>query len=93
MTLEQAIAFALQETPEPAPPETLAAKSTYPADLTEREVEVLRWLAKGLSDADIAKQLVISRRTVHFHLRGIYSKLDVTNRAAAARVALELNLV
>lgn len=86
LTLEQAIALAEQVT---------ASQPTIqlPAGLTEREVEVLRWLTKGLTDAEIAEQLVVSRRTVHAHLRSIYSKLDVTTRSAATRAAMELKLV
>ena len=47
--------------------------------LTAREVVVLRLLAQGLTDAQIAETLVISTRTVNAHLRSIYSKLDVTS--------------
>jgi DNA-binding CsgD family transcriptional regulator len=50
--------------------------------LTEREVEVLRLLAQGLTDAQIAQALVISPRTVNAHLRSIYSKLGLTSRHA-----------
>lgn len=56
-------------------------------ELTAREIEVLRLLAEGLPDAEIAQRLVVSVRTVHAHLRSIYSKLDVTSRTAAARWA------
>jgi DNA-binding NarL/FixJ family response regulator len=51
------------------------------------------WLARGLTDAEIAEQLVIGRRTVNSHLRTIYSKLDVTTRTAAVRYALDHKLV
>jgi len=61
----------------------------YPAGLTEREVEVLRWLARGLSNQEIADKLVLSRRTVDAHLRSIYGKLGVTSRSAATRAAIE----
>jgi len=61
----------------------------YPAGLTEREVEVLRWLARGLSNQEIADRLVLSRRTVDAHLRSIYGKLGVTSRSAATRAAIE----
>ena len=61
--------------------------------LTAREVEVLRLLATGLTDAQIAKQLVLSLHTVHAHLRTIYSKLGITSRSAATRYALEHQLV
>jgi DNA-binding NarL/FixJ family response regulator len=47
----------------------------------------------GLTDAQIAGRLVISPRTVHAHLRAIYSKLDVTTRSAATRYAIDGNLV
>ncbi len=66
---------------------------TSPAGLTAREVEVLRLLATGLTDAQIAKHLVLSLHTVHAHLRTIYSKLGVTSRSAATRYAFEHQLV
>jgi predicted ATPase/DNA-binding CsgD family transcriptional regulator len=66
---------------------------SYPAGLTAREMEVLRLVAQGLSDTQIAEQLVISPRTVNWHLTSIYSKLGVSSRAAATRYALENHLV
>jgi predicted ATPase/DNA-binding CsgD family transcriptional regulator len=57
--------------------------------LTAREYEVLRLVAQGLTDTQVAEQLVISPRTVHGHLRSIYSKLGVKSRTAAARQAIE----
>ena len=63
--------------------------SIYPADLTVREVEVLRLLAQGLTYAQIAEALVISRRTVNAHLTSIYSKLGVHSRAEAAQYAMQ----
>jgi len=92
MTLEQAIEYALQS----ATASEISAKmlpTTYSAGLTEREVDVLRWLARGLSNQEIADKLVLSRRTVHAHLRSIYSKLDVTTRSSATRVAIENKIV
>jgi DNA-binding CsgD family transcriptional regulator len=68
------------------------ARQAY-GGLTEREVEVLRLLATGLTDAQIAEQLVLSLHTVHAHLRTIYSKLGVTSRSAAMRYAFEHQLV
>jgi len=65
----------------------------YPAELTAREVEVLRLVAQGLSDAQVAEQLVISPRTVNWHLTSIYSKLGVSSRAAATRYAIEHQMV
>jgi DNA-binding CsgD family transcriptional regulator/tetratricopeptide (TPR) repeat protein len=71
--------------------QSLAA--TYPADLTEREVEVLRLVAQGRSDAQVAEVLVISPRTVNAHLRSIYSKLGIASRNAATHFALEHHLI
>ncbi len=67
--------------------------STFPAGLTSREVEILRLVAQGLTDARVAEQLVISPRTVNWHLTTIYSKLGVSSRAAATRFAIEHGLV
>ena len=61
--------------------------------LTTREVEVLRLLATGLTDAQIAEHLVLSLHIVHAHLRTIYSKLGVTSRSAATRYTFEHRLV
>jgi DNA-binding NarL/FixJ family response regulator len=65
----------------------------YPNDLTEREVEVLRLVARGLSDAQVAEALVISPRTVNAHLRSIYSKLNITSRHAATLFAIKHHLI
>ena len=62
------------------------------AGLTVREAEILRLVARGMTDAEVAHELVVSRRTVHAHLRSIYRKLDVRTRAAATRYALEHGL-
>lgn len=73
-----------------------ASLEKLPSDrtsLTEREIEVLRLVAQGLSNQEIANRLVISRRTVHAHLRSIYDKLDVTTRTAAAHAAHRLQLL
>ena len=65
----------------------------YPAGLTAREVEVLRLVAAGLTDAQVAEHLVISLRTVTTHLTSIYNKLGVNSRTAATRFAVERHLV
>jgi DNA-binding NarL/FixJ family response regulator len=65
----------------------------YPAGLTAREVEVLRLVAAGLTDAQVAEHLVISLRTVNSHLTSIYNKLGVSSRVAATRFAVEHHLV
>ncbi len=58
-----------------------------------REVEVLRLIASGLSNIQVSKRLVISRRTVDTHLTSIYSKIGVSSRRAATRYAIEHHLV
>jgi predicted ATPase/DNA-binding CsgD family transcriptional regulator len=60
--------------------------------LTSREIEVLRHVSQGISDADIAAHMVLSPRTVQAHLRSIYDKLGVHSRTAAALEAVRLNL-
>jgi predicted ATPase/DNA-binding CsgD family transcriptional regulator len=99
MTPEQALAaqgpVTLPQSFPAAPSSTPQAKSptTSPDGLSARELEVLRLLATGLTDAQIAEQLVLSLHTVHAHLRTIYSKLGVTSRSAATRYAFEHQLV
>lgn len=64
-----------------------------PDGLTVREVDVLRLVAQGLTDAQVAAQLILSQRTIHSHLRSIYSNLGINSRSAATRYALEHNLL
>jgi DNA-binding NarL/FixJ family response regulator len=54
---------------------------------------VLRLVAEGLTDAQVAERLVISLRTVNAHLTSIYQKIHVSSRGAATRYALEHRLV
>lgn len=61
--------------------------------LTERETEVLQWLAQGLSNKQIAARLHISEHTVKFHVSSVYGKLGATNRAEAVRVGAQQGLV
>src|SRR5215471_549277 len=56
-------------------------------DLTEREREVLKLLVEGLSNADIAERLTVTRSTVKFHVGGILSKLGASSRAEAVTIA------
>lgn len=58
-----------------------------PAGLSAREAEVLRLIAHGLTNRQVAEQLFLSPRTVEQHLRSIYGKLGVATRAAAATFA------
>jgi HD-GYP domain-containing protein (c-di-GMP phosphodiesterase class II)/DNA-binding CsgD family transcriptional regulator len=65
----------------------------WPAGLSEREVQVLRLVARGLTDKEIGKKLVISTATAHHHVRHIYDKIGVSTRAGAALFAMEHDLV
>lgn len=56
--------------------------------LTVREAEVLRLVALGLTNAQVADRLFVSRRTIDHHLASIYSRLGVSSRAAATRLAI-----
>ena len=64
-----------------------------PEGLTSRELEVLRLVAAGLTNVQVAAQLSISPRTVDTHLTAIYGKLGVTSRTAATRYAIDHHLV
>ena len=69
------------------------SSSGYPAGLSAREVEVLRLVAAGRSDAEVAQELFLSVRTVNAHLRSIYRKLGVSSRVEASRFAAQNDLV
>jgi DNA-binding CsgD family transcriptional regulator len=84
-------AVAVQEVT--SPQQAVQKASIYPDGLSVREVEVLRLLAQGWSDAQIAEHLVISPRTVNSHLTSIYRKLQITTRTAATRYTIEHRLV
>jgi len=72
---------------------TSVSSPPYPDGLTAREVEVLRVVAQGLTNEQVAERLVISPRTVDTHLTSIYSKIGVSSRTAATRYAIEHHLV
>jgi DNA-binding NarL/FixJ family response regulator len=82
MTPEEALEYALRE------PKTFRRHRG-----AARQVEVLRLVARGLTNARIAEELFISPNTVNRHLNSIYHKLGVNSRAAATRFATEHNLV
>ncbi len=63
------------------------------SELNEREREVLQLLAQGARNKEIATALFIAPKTVEYHLSNIFTKLDVTNRTEAARIAVERGLV
>ncbi len=94
LRLDQATHYALQPTKrEDRAIDRKGKGPSFPAGLTEREVEVLKWVALGLSDAEVSRKLVISPRTVNAHLTSIYSKIGVKSRAAATRFAIEKRLI
>jgi LuxR family maltose regulon positive regulatory protein len=80
-----------QERRRPEPPPPPAQPLIEP--LSERELRVLRLVAAGLSNREVAEALYISVNTVKTHLQRIYGKLGVSSRTAAATKALELNLL
>jgi LuxR family transcriptional regulator, quorum-sensing system regulator SolR len=61
--------------------------------LTAREREVLRWVVQGKTSWEIGRILSTSERTVKFHLRNVYTKLNVSNRAQAVAVVNKLRLI
>ncbi|MFC7595584.1 LuxR C-terminal-related transcriptional regulator [Terrabacter sp. GCM10028922] len=71
----------------------LTAPGSRPAGLSEREIEVLRLVAAGRSNAEIAAELVLSDRTVARHLSNIFTKIGVGSRTGAAAFAFEHDLV
>ena len=89
---EHFVQAALQTLPSEKPLPSRRAMVEKSGGLTEREIEVLRAVAQGLTDIQVAEQLVISHRTVHSHLNSIYSKLGITSRSAATRYAIEHDL-
>jgi two-component system, NarL family, response regulator LiaR len=62
-------------------------------ELTERELEVLRLLAQGMPNKEIAARLIISERTVKFHVSSIMGKLGATNRTEAVSLAAQRGLI
>ena len=86
-SLERAVA--LQERVEAGPVRT----PTYPAGLSQREVEILRLIASGKTDREIAEELFISFRTVGNHVRNILNKTDTANCTEATAFAGRVGLV
>ena len=71
----------------------LPAAGNLAEPLTDREAEVLRMLAIGLSNREIAEKLVISLSTIKTHITRIYNKLDVASRTQAVMRARELKII
>jgi DNA-binding NarL/FixJ family response regulator len=74
-------------------PLTDAARDARVAELTERELEVVRLIARGLSNREIAERLVLAEPTVKTHVSHVLDKLDVRDRAGAVVIAYEAGLV
>jgi DNA-binding NarL/FixJ family response regulator len=95
LTVEQAVAeatdLAAELAADPAS-RSAPAPTSLPAGLTEREADVLRLVALGLTNREVAKRLFLSTRTVDTHLHRVYEKLGVAGRAAATRFAMEHGL-
>jgi predicted ATPase/DNA-binding CsgD family transcriptional regulator len=95
LALDEAITEALQVLANVgiAAPSSEARPGALPNGLTEREIQVLRLLVEGKSDKEIGAALFISHRTAMNHVARILAKLEVSNRALAAREAVRLNLI
>jgi DNA-binding NarL/FixJ family response regulator len=74
-------------------PRARAAESPPDCPLTNREVEILRLAAQGLTNGRIARDLWVTEQTVKFHLSNVYRKLGVSNRTEASRYALQTDLL
>ena len=72
--------------------QTQAENEPVCEELTDREVEILRLIAKGLSNEEIAERLVITRSTVGVHIGRILGKLGLSNRTQAALYALRTGI-
>ena len=96
MTPDQAFAArgtAISTTIVPDGPHPAKVAISYPAGLTAREVAVLCLVAQGMTNEQVADQLVIRPRTVNTHLTSIYGKIGVSTRSAATRYAMEHHLL
>lgn len=86
-----------QRTLSPEATQALIRAATRPPlpryDLTDREMDVLRQMVRGLNNPEIAAQLNISRSTVKYHISAILSKLGVSNRSEAIALALKQDIV
>jgi ATP/maltotriose-dependent transcriptional regulator MalT len=74
-------------------PITTGLRDELPEPLTRREKEILRLMGRGLTNPEIAEELVISPHTVRTHATHIYDKLAVSNRARAVRKARQLGII
>ena len=80
--------------PQGSYPEWPVADAQRPVELlSKREIDVLRLLAMGRSNQEIAQELVIAESTVKMHIKHLYGKLDVHNRVQAVAQAQRLHLL
>ncbi|MFI8828441.1 response regulator [Streptomyces sp. NPDC053431] len=100
-TITRRLAAALAASPPPAPVEAAPAapeqprsnrRRVFPDGLTAREVDVLRLIAEGLSNSEIASALFIEETTVKTHINNAFAKIDARNRADAVRYAFQQGL-
>lgn len=89
--IEYALSVPSQDSSAPKTAEHVSAKP--PSILSVRELEVLKLVAEGLTDSQVAERLYLSPRTVSQHLRSVYRKLEVPSRAAAVSKANETGLI
>ena len=96
------IAVAIRQATDPSihfAPTTLPMRRPAPKGtgedpgLTDREIETVRLVAKGLSNAEVGRALLVTEQTVKFHLSNIFRKLNVSNRTQATRRAEMMNLL
>lgn len=68
-------------------------RRAWPANLTDREVDVLRLLARGMADREMATRLGVSRKTVSHHVEHLYDKIGVSTRPGATLFAMRQGLL
>jgi LuxR family maltose regulon positive regulatory protein len=86
-------AFPVAEPEQAGPPKTQTPKSEMVEPLSERELEVLRLIAGGLTNQEVATRLFLTLNTVKAHTRNIYGKLNVHSRTQAIARSQELGLL
>ena len=89
MSPQRAVEYALEREPAPDP----AVPEPHLAGLSAREADVLRLVATGLTNAEVAEKLFLSSRTIDWHVGSIYRKLEIHSRAEATRFAAEHGLL
>jgi DNA-binding NarL/FixJ family response regulator len=93
VAIRQATDPSIHFAPATMPPPKRKLESADDPGLTEREIETVRLVAKGLSNAEVGRTLLVTEQTVKFHLSNIFRKLNVTNRTQATRRAEMMNLL